>query len=104
MVTVSAHPSIELDERDVAWVKGTNTKVREIILDRLAHGWDADEIHAQHAYLSLSQIHAAFAYYYDNLEAVDAEIQRAEAQAQRLADESESPLADRLRGLGLLSE
>lgn len=104
MVTVAAHPSIELDNRDVAWLKGTNTKVREVVLDHLAHGWDADEIHSQHPHLSLSQIHSAFAYYYDNHDAVDAEIEHADAEAQGLAEANESPLADRLRALGLLSE
>jgi uncharacterized protein (DUF433 family) len=54
---------IELDERGVAWISGTKTKVIEVALDRVAYGWSPEEIHFQHNYLSLAQIHSALAYY-----------------------------------------
>ncbi len=47
-------------------IDGTATKVIEIVLDRLAHHWDVDEIQRQHPDLSLAQIHAALAYYHDH--------------------------------------
>jgi uncharacterized protein (DUF433 family) len=60
----------------VAMIAGTQTKVIEVALDRLAHHWDADEIRRQHPHLSLGQIYAALAYYYDHQAEMDAEIQR----------------------------
>ena len=67
---------IVLDERGRPWVEGTNTKVVEIVQDKLAYGWDAEEIHRQHPHLPLAKIHAAFSYYYDHQSEIDAEIQR----------------------------
>jgi uncharacterized protein (DUF433 family) len=61
--TLTAH--IHLDGEGVAWIDDTNVKVIEVVLDKLAHAWSAEEIHHQHPDLSLSQIHAAFSYYYN---------------------------------------
>ena len=58
MPTLAA-PHIWIGERGVAWVDETNTKVREIALDVIAHGWSPKEIHLNHPHLSLAQIHAA---------------------------------------------
>ena len=65
---------IRQDERGVAWIDDTNIKVIEVVLDRLAYGWSPEEIHFQHPDLSLAQIHAALAYYYDHRAQLDAEI------------------------------
>jgi uncharacterized protein (DUF433 family) len=62
---------ITCDERDMPWLTGTNTKVLEVILDHLAHGWSVEEIHFQHPHLSPAQIHAAFVYYYEHQEEMD---------------------------------
>lgn len=62
---------ITLDARGIPWLTGTNTKVVEIVLDRLAHGWSVEEIHFQHPHLSLAQIHAAFLYYYEHQAEMD---------------------------------
>jgi|SRR2546422_7212797 uncharacterized protein (DUF433 family) len=62
---------ITFDERGVPWLKDTNTKVVEVILDYLAHGWSVEEIHFQHPHLSLAQIHAAFVYYYEHQAEMD---------------------------------
>jgi len=69
-----AYAHIELRE-GVPYVAGTRTKVIQIALDLLAHGWDADEIHLQHPHLSLGQIHSALAYYYDHREELDRDIE-----------------------------
>ena len=60
------------DERGVPWLKNTKTKVVEVVLDHLAHGWSVEEIHFQHPHLSLAQIHAAFVYYYEHQAEMDA--------------------------------
>jgi len=49
-------------------------KVKELAVERLAYGWGPEELHFQHPYLTLGQIHAALAYYWDNAQAFDREI------------------------------
>ncbi len=74
---------ISFDERGVPWLKGTNTKVVEVVLDRLAHGWSVEEINFQHPHLSMAQIHAAFVYYYEHQAEMDrfisAQVERVKA-------------------------
>ena len=67
---------IDIDAMGVAWIAGANTKVKEVVVDKLAHGWSPEEIHFQHPHLSMAQIHAALAYYYDNQNRLDEEIRR----------------------------
>ena len=94
---------IVLDERGRAWVEGTNTKVVEIVLDKLAYGWSPEEIHRQHPHLPLAKIHAAFAYYYDHQGEIDADIERQEREFDELkASAGDSPLRKRLRAMGKL--
>ena len=74
MTPVATH--IYLDERGRPWIEGTNTKVIEVVLDKVAWGLNAEQIHIQHPHLPLSKIHAALSYYYDHKEEIDAEIDR----------------------------
>jgi hypothetical protein len=54
--------------------------------------------------LSLAQIHAALAHYYDHQATLDAEIAQQEQTVRRLRREAgDSPLGVRLKALGLLS-
>lgn len=99
-MSTTAHAQIELDEHGIAWISGTKIKVIEVALDKLAHGSSPEEIHFQHPHLSLSQIHAALAYYYDHQAELDEEIQRRWQKANQLAaQEFNSPLQKRLREL-----
>jgi uncharacterized protein (DUF433 family) len=75
---------VYLDDQGVARIEGTRTKVIQVALDKIARGWDAEEIHAQHPYLSLGQIHSALAYYYDHQEELDADIERRDREIERL--------------------
>ncbi len=94
---------IELDEAGVAWVSGTNTKVIEVALDKLAHGSSPEEMHFQHPHLSLAQIHAALSYYYDHQAEFDAEIEGQLREVKQLrAQVGDSPLRQRLRAQGLI--
>src|SRR5213596_2316270 len=67
---------IRRDERGVAWIAETNTKVIEVAMDRVAYGWDAEEIHAAHPHLSLAQIHAALSFYHDHKGEIDVQMPR----------------------------
>jgi uncharacterized protein (DUF433 family) len=100
-VLTTAH--IWLDERGVAWIDDTNTKVIEVALARIAHGWSPEEIHFQHEHLSLAQIYAALGYYYDHQGELEAQIERGRREVARLrATAGESPLHKRLRETGKL--
>lgn len=102
METMAA-PHIRLDERGVAWVDDTNTKVTEIALDVIAHGWSPKEIHLNHPHLSLAQIHAALAYYYDHKPEIDADIETSLRRVEEMRTQSgESPIRKRLQALGKL--
>ena len=93
-------PHIWLDGRGTAWVDDTNTKVREIALDVIAHGWSPKEIHLQHPHLSLAQIHAALGFYYDHKPELDAEIETALRGAEDLRTQmGDSPIRQRLAAL-----
>src|SRR5712691_8006609 len=91
---------IEIDARGVAWVAGANTKVKEIVLDKLAYGWSPEEMHFQHPHLSLAQIHAALSYYYEHQEQLDSDIARRRKEVEKMAAESaDSPLRRKLLNL-----
>jgi len=91
---------IDLDDTGIAWILGTRIKVIEVAVDKLAHGSSPEEIHFQYPHLSLAQVHAALAYYYEHQSELDAEIQRRwQLVNDMAASENESPLKRRLREL-----
>ena len=91
---------IEVDARGVAWIAGANTKVKEVVLDKLAYGWSAEEMHFQHPHLSMAQIHAALAYYYENQDQLDEEIRRDLRDVDQISVQSEpSTLRSKLQFL-----
>ena len=77
---------MELDDRGVAWIAGTNVKVTEVVLDKIAYGSSPEEIHFQHPNLSLAQIHGALTYYYENQNEVDEQIRRGLDESDKLAE------------------
>jgi len=66
---------IVLDERQVPFIAGTTMKVIELLLESMAYGWSAEELHLNHPYLSLGQIHSALAYYWDHQTDFDKQIE-----------------------------
>ena len=100
MTTATAYPHVELDESGMPYVRGTRFKVVQIVLDRLAYHWDADEIRRQHPQLTLGQIHGALAYYYDHQDEMHDLIERREQQAREvLASIPASPFRIKLQTL-----
>lgn len=91
---------IEIDEKGIPWIAGANTKVVEVVLDKLAHGWSPEEMHRQHPHLSMAQIHSALADYYEHQDKVDADIERRDRYVEELrAQQPDSPLRQRLQAL-----
>jgi uncharacterized protein (DUF433 family) len=94
---------IYLDDTGRGWIDDTNTKVIEVVLDKLGYGMTPEEIHTAHPHLSLAQIHAALCYYYDHKAEFDAEIERQEREYETLrAAGMDSPVRQKLRALGKL--
>lgn len=98
---------IRLDDSGVAWIADTQTKVVEVVLDHVASGWSASEIHDHHPHLSPRQIESALAYYAENQAQLDAEIRsrydrveqmRSQATGQFTREELEARLRNRRQG------
>jgi uncharacterized protein (DUF433 family) len=86
----TAYQHIHLDDRQVPIVAGTTMKVVEIIVAQKAYGWSPEEIHFQHPYLSMAQIYSALAYYWDDRDRLDADIQRRLELAENLRQQAEA--------------
>jgi len=82
---------IELDASGVAWIAGPNTKVVEVVLDKMAHNSSPEEMHEQYPHLSLAQIHAALSYYYEHQAEVDADIERRDRYVEELRAQQKNP-------------
>lgn len=80
----TAYQHIILDKTQTAYLAHTNTKVIELVLDKLAYGWSAAEIQHQHSHLTMGQIHSALAYYWDHQQELDAEIERRLASMEQI--------------------
>jgi uncharacterized protein (DUF433 family) len=94
---------IWLDDEGRAWIDDTNVKVIEVVLEKIAYAFSPEAIHIQHPHLSLAQIHAALAYYYDNQAEFDAEIERQGKEVAALrALTMDSPGRKKLRDMGLI--
>jgi len=104
MSTPTSYPHIEQRPDGKLWLTGTQTKVLEVALDRLAHHWDADEIQRQHPHLTLGQIHSCLAYYHDHQEEMDRLIDEQLRTIERLrGQQGESVLRANLKRQGLAS-
>jgi uncharacterized protein (DUF433 family) len=91
---------VVIDSNGCAWIDDSNIKVMEVVRDHIAYGWSPEEIHWQHPHLGLAQIYAALAYYHDNRDSMDSEIDaRLEAANTAALLAGNSPITLRLRGL-----
>ncbi len=84
MTFATAYRQIVLDDKNVPMIADSTMKVVELVMAQRAHGWSPEELHFQHPYLSMSQIHAALAYYWDHKGEIDAKID----ESLRFADQA----------------
>ena len=102
---ITTYEHVQIDAGGVPIIADTNMKVVELVMAQLAHGWSPEELHFQHPYLSLGQIHSALAYYWDHKEELDADIERCRQYVEEARREAgPSPLANKLRDQGLLGQ
>jgi uncharacterized protein (DUF433 family) len=93
--------SIQIDERGVVWLRGTQVKVIEVAASHLTHGWSAEEIRRQHPGLELPSIYAALAWYYEHSEELDQVLASQLEEAERMRGEQrDSPLQARSKRTG----
>ncbi len=92
---------IMLNEDQVPGIADTTMKVVELVVEQQAYGWSPEELHFQHPYLTLGQIHSALAYYWDHREELDRDVQRRLERVDGLRGKNQpSELVERLRSQG----
>ena len=96
-MTTVVQEYIEIDDRGVAKIIGSRSKVKQIVRD-IRGGYTPEKIHEEYPHLSMAQIHAALAYYYDHREEVDQSIRADEAFVANLRKRTPSRLKARLGG------
>lgn len=97
-ITEICYEHIAIDEHGVPYIAGTTMNVVELISEKLAYGWSPEEFLFQHPYLTLGQIHAALAYYWDRVEELEKDIANRQAKVKELQKQAPvPPLITRLR-------
>jgi uncharacterized protein (DUF433 family) len=92
---------VVLNEDRVPEIAGTTSKVAELVIEQQAYGWRPEELHFQHPYLTLGQIHSALAYYWDHRAELDRAIQRRLERVEELRSKAQPPpQVERLRSEG----
>lgn len=97
MLATTVYEHLQIDENGVPFIAGTTMKVVELVMAQLAYGWSPEELHFQHPYLSLGQIHSALAYYWGHKSELDADIERRGQFAEQARQQAgPSRLAEKL--------
>ena len=78
-------------------VRGTDIKVSQIASEYEHLGMSPDEIVGAHPHLTLSDVHAALAFYYDHQDAIQSEWREADSLVSALVQKYPSRAAERSR-------
>ncbi|WP_425616993.1 DUF433 domain-containing protein [Anatilimnocola sp. NA78] len=88
---------LALDDKGIAGISGSRIKVMHVAM-RAQSGMTAEQIHQSYPHLSLGQIHAALAYYYDHRSVIDEQIRESEEIADaHFTAHDQSEFAARIR-------
>lgn len=91
-MTIAPIHHICLDDRGIAYIAGASLKVADVVIDTYTWGQGPREIQENYPKLSLSQIHAALAYYHDHQAIIDAQIADEKREYEQLRAASPNPL------------
>jgi uncharacterized protein (DUF433 family) len=80
---ISTHPDVRNGRPCIA---GTTIEVSAVAIAKIVHMQSAEEIAADYK-LSLSQVYAALAYYYDHKVEIDSQLQERRQLAQQLKEQ-----------------
>jgi len=78
-------------------IAGHRIRVQEVVIWYEHQGMAPDEIVYHYPSITLADVHAALAYYYDHLEEIQRQIRESEEFASRLASETPSILQRKLK-------
>ncbi len=97
MSAIIAAPHIRLDDRGIAYIDDTETKVISVVRNKAVSGDSPEELREYMPHLSLAQVYAALAYYHDHKPDIDAQIERLDRGAEELiAQAPQGPSRDEL--------
>ena len=101
-VVETKYEHVILNEDNVPIIADTNTKVIELILDKIAYGWSPEELRFQHPHLTLGQIYSALAYYSDHQEILDRVIEQQLKHVNQMEKNAQkTPLIAKLKAKNL---
>ncbi len=102
-VVETKYEHVILNEDNVPIIADTNTKVIELILDKIAYGWSPEELRFQHPHLTLGQIYSALAYYSDHQEVLDRVIEQQLKHVDQMEKNTQpTPLIAKLKAKNLI--
>ncbi len=102
-VLETKYEHIVIDENAIPIIAGTTIKVVELVTESTAYGWSPEELHFQHPYLTLGQIHSSLAYYWDHAEELNKDIEHRLKNIKQMRQAAgPSPLVAKLKSSGLL--
>ena len=98
MIVETRYEHIVINENGQPILAGTTMKVMELVAERLAWGWSAEELLLNHPDLTLGKIYSGLAYYADHQAEIDVAIEQDVARMDDLRLESEpTPFKLRLK-------
>ncbi|PDW04128.1 DUF433 domain-containing protein [Candidatus Viridilinea mediisalina] len=98
IIVETRYEHIVLTQEQTPLIVGTTMKVIELVLEKQANGWSAEELHFQFPYLSLGQIYSALAYYADHQEELDQDIKQRLALVDQIRTQTpQTTLHERIR-------
>ncbi len=96
-----ARDGVMLNAEKKPVISGTTMKVIELVIEHITYGWSPEEIKYQHPYLSMGQIYASLAYYWDHKAEIEREIEeQTQAVEQFRKAAGNSPARTKLHAKG----
>lgn len=84
MSSQTIYPHITMNSRGVPCVDGTRHRVMDLAEDHVTRGYSAEQIVEHYPDLTLAQVYAALAYYYDHQAEIDAALMASYERAEQL--------------------
>src|SRR5437870_3207934 len=77
-------PHISFDERGIAYIDGTRTKVMTVVQNKRAARNTPEQLQSAMPHLTLAQVYAALAYYHDHRSEIDGQIRQSHERAESI--------------------
>lgn len=82
--TPTRAPHIAVDDRGIAYVECTRTKVMTVVQNKRASRCTPEQLQAAMPHLTIAQVYAALAYYHDHRADIDRQIRQAHNRAEAI--------------------